>query len=95
MRRRWETARTTTTVPVATFAEMNALRSYVVSGDNVMPYSENLEAWSLIAPSTKQDAIVAGAAIADPSGGMFADTEARTAINAILATLRSKGIISA
>ncbi len=38
-------------------------------------------------------AILAEAAIAQPSGGLTVDTAARTAINAILALLRSKGLM--
>ena len=36
-----------------------------------------------------------GTAIADPSGGSSVDAEARTAVGAILATLRQHGLISA
>lgn len=37
---------------------------------------------------------VHAAAIADPSGGLTVDAEARTATNAILAALRDKGVIA-
>lgn len=37
---------------------------------------------------------VHGAAVANPSGGATVDAESRTAINAILAALRSAGILA-
>ncbi len=65
----------------------------LVIGTNVQAYSANLAAWSALATSAKQNAITAGAAVADASGGATVDAEARTAINTLLARLRAQGII--
>jgi hypothetical protein len=63
-------------------------------GSTVQAYSATLSAWAGIATSEKQNTIVAGAAIADVSGGATVDAEARAALNSLLATLRTQGLLT-
>lgn len=56
--------------------------------------TDNLAAWSDIAPSEKQDALTMYESIANPTGGLMPDAEARAAINKILNALRGNGIIN-
>lgn len=56
--------------------------------------SETLGDWAAIAPADKQDTLTPQAAIANATGGATVDAEARAAVNAVLAALRTWGLIA-
>jgi hypothetical protein len=76
-------------------ASASAITAHTHTASNITDFNTAADARITNAVGvTVQAKITAGSAIADASGGATVDTEARAALNSLLAMLRTQGLLS-